>query len=111
MDKLLAELGRLGLPTGRENAEGVMEVSPKWAYAVGSLLPPVSMIQRLTGGVLGGSDSYDERQLSSVLSWLGVPARQVGARQERGELIGRQFDIADFLKGLAQRGVIESNGG
>lgn len=111
MDKLLAELGRLGLPTGRENAEGVMEVSPKWAYAAGSLLPPVSMIQRLTGGVLGGSDSYDERQLSSMLSWLGVPARQVGARQERGELIGRQFDIADFLKGLAQRGVIESNGG
>jgi hypothetical protein len=33
---------------------------------------------------------------------LGIPVREVGPRQERSELIGRQFKIADLLKKLSK---------
>ena len=112
LDIIGAKLGEItgtdGL--GFRDAEGKLQANPRISYALGSLLPPVSMAQRLTGGLLGGKESYDERQLSSLLSWLGVPVRNVGPRQQRGELINRQFQISQYLQKLARKGEIPSGG-
>jgi uncharacterized protein YukE len=112
VDKLFAELGALtGTDMlGRKNAEGVTEVNPRVSYALANLLPPIGMAQRLSGGALGGKDTYAERANTSRLSWLGVPIREIGPRQQRGEAINRQFQIADLLKELARKGVIENDG-
>jgi hypothetical protein len=109
VDSLIANLGAIGGidAFGRRNADGEVEVNPRVSYAIASLLPPLGQAQRLSGGVLGGKDTYAERANTSRLSWLGVPVREVGTRQQRGEAINRQFQIKDFLKDLARRGVIE----
>ena len=109
----LAEmLGMAGVPTegiGRRNAEGDLEINPKISYALGNLMPPIATLQRLAGGALGGKSTYQERQLSSILNFFGVPVREVGPRQERSETIGRQFKLGDLIGQLAERGLIDSN--
>jgi hypothetical protein len=104
LDKAVAQLGAmLGADSiGRRNPEGVLEISPKASHAMGNIFPPIATVQRLFGGELGGKSTYQERQLSSILNFLGIPVREVGPRQERSELIGRQFKIADLLKKLSK---------
>jgi hypothetical protein len=63
----------------------------------------------LSGGRLGGKPSYEERILSSWLTWLGLPVRNVGEQQQRGAVVGRQFDIAEVLKELVKEEKIEKN--
>jgi hypothetical protein len=105
LDKIVAQLGAIaGIDSiGRRNPEGVLEISPKASYAMGNIFPPIATGQRLFGGELGGKSTYQERQLSSILNFLGVPVREVGPRQERSELIGRQFKIGDLLKELSMK--------
>lgn len=112
VDKLLAGFGAItgSEQFGRRNADGELEVNPEISYALANLLPPIGVLERLSGGRLGGKDTYAERARTSQLSWLGIPVREVGERQQRGEAINRQFQIADFIKDLATRGVIPSDG-
>lgn len=111
IDKVIAMLGALtdneGL--GRRNAEGVLEVNPKVTYALGNLLPSIATGQRITGGALGGKSTYNERQLSNIANFLGIPYREVGPRQQRGEAINRQFKIREELQNLAKKGKVEKN--
>jgi hypothetical protein len=105
LDKAVAQLGEmLGVESiGRRNPEGVLEISPKVSYAMGNIFPPIATGQRLAGGGAGGKSTYQERQLSSILNFFGVPVREVGPRQERSETIGRQFKISDLLQELSRR--------
>ena len=110
--KALAMLAdKLGFEgVGRVNPEtGEYQLNPKVDYLAGNLAPPIGTTQRLSGGRVGGKPSYEERQLSSILTWLGLPVRNVGPDQQRGAVIGKQFDIADLLKELAKQGQIEKN--
>jgi hypothetical protein len=105
LDKAVAQLGEmLGIDSvGRRNPEGVLEISPKVSYAMGNIFPPIATTQRLSGGSLGGKSTYQERQLSSWLNFLGIPIREVGPRQERSETVGRQFKIGDLMKSLSKK--------
>jgi hypothetical protein len=94
---------------GRKTEDGGYALNPKVDYFAGNLLPPIGTAQRLSGGRIGGKPSYEERTLSSWLTWLGIPVRNVGEQQQRGAVIGKQFDIADALKELVKEGKIEKN--
>jgi hypothetical protein len=105
LDKLVAGLGAITGAEGLGRMEnGKLMVSPKASYALGNLVPTVSSLQRLTGGATGGKTTYAERQGSSLLSAAGVPMRNFGPQQQRGETIGRQFTIADLMKEIARKG-------
>lgn len=105
LDRLIAQLGdAVGAGSvGYRDKNGDLVINPRLSYALGNLIPPIATSQRLTGGYLGGKDTYNERQLSSILSWLGVPARQVGEREQRAATIGKQFDIASALKDIGRK--------
>lgn len=111
VDKIIAGIGAAldleGL--GRRNAEGVLEVNPKVNYALGNALPTIASLQRIAGGQLGGKATYNERQLSNIANFFGIPYRDVGARQQRGEAINRQFKIREELQRLARQGKVEKN--
>jgi len=108
-DKAIAWLAdNLGLSgIGRTGAEGNLEINPKVNYALGNLIPTVGTAQRLSGGALGGKETYNERQLTSLATFLGLPVRNIGPRQQRGEAINRQFKLAEELQNLAQTGKIQ----
>ena len=111
-DKAIAWLAEnLGVDAiGRTGADGKLEINPKVNYALGNLIPTVGTAQRLSGGAIGGKDTYEERMLTSWLTALGVPVKNIGPRQQRGEAINRQFKIAEELRKLSQKGKIEKNG-
>jgi hypothetical protein len=70
------------------------------SYIIEQALPPLAQINRLTGGFTGGKETLNERWLSSVSSWFGIPYQGVGATQEKAEVIRRQFEVKDFDKQL-----------
>jgi hypothetical protein len=119
LDRLMAEismkvLGDQGLPfsqgpLARVNADGKTELDPFVSYGIGNAIPLIAKIQRLTGGLLGGKPTYQERTATSWLSEFGIPVRNVGEREQRGATIGKQFDIAELMKELARRGLVEKN--
>jgi hypothetical protein len=111
LDKAVAWLAdNLGIDAvGRTGAEGELEINPKFNYALGNLLPTIGTAQRISGGAIGGKPTYEERQLSSLATFFGLPMRSIGEGQQRGEAISRQFRFAEELKGLAQKGKIEKN--
>lgn len=82
--------------------------SEKAGYAATSLLPTLGQLQRLVPQ-LGGSTRGQERQVSSVLSTLGVPIRQVPLAEQERELQRRQYALRDYLKELRDRGFITSD--
>lgn len=107
MDAALAWVGdKLGIdPIGqRDPTTGKLMITPKAQYFGGAVLPPIATVQRLSGGVAGGKDSYKERTLSSWANWLGLPIREIGPDQQRSEAISRQFEVKDFAKMLEKRG-------
>jgi hypothetical protein len=93
---------------GRDPETGKLMITPKAQYFAGAVLPPVATVQRLgqgvTGGNIGGKESYKERTLSSWANWLGLPIRELGPDQQRSEAISRQFEVKDFAKLLEKRG-------
>jgi len=108
VDAAVAWLGdKLGLDfVGKRDETGKLLISSKAQYAPNALIPTLSQAQRLSGGRLGGKGTYEERQLSSILNYFGVPARYVGPDQQRSEAINRQFAMKDFAKLLEERGLI-----
>jgi hypothetical protein len=92
---------------GRDPKTGKLMVTPKAQYFGGAVLPPIAVLQRLgqgiTGGNIGGKESYKERTLSSWANWLGLPVREIGPDQQRSEAISRQFEVKEFAKILEKQ--------
>lgn len=59
-------------------------------YIIESLIPSLGQFNRVTGGMFGGKDTLEERMFSSWFNFFGIPARQIGEKQERSEIIRRQ---------------------
>jgi hypothetical protein len=89
------------------DSNGKMLIDPRVTYVIEQALPTLAQGFRLTGGKLGGKESLEERWIGNVLNWFGVPYRQIGEQQQRGEAIRRQFEMKDLEKQL--EGIIESN--
>lgn len=106
LDKAIAKgLELIGVDS--RNAEGQLTISPELSTQLGSIIPLLGKAERLSGGLVGGKPTYNERWLTSVLTELGVPVRKVGPRQQRGELISRQFKLSDLMKALENRGMVQ----
>jgi hypothetical protein len=108
-DKAIAALASmLGVDAiGQRDAQGNLTINPKVNYALGNLIPTFGTAQRLSGGSIGGKANYSERMLTSWLNAAGVPLRNVGPQQQRGELIGRQFKMAEEIKRLSKKGKVQ----
>ena len=110
-DKAIAALASaLGVDAiGQRDADGNLTINPKVNYALGNLIPTVGTAQRLSGGAIGGKATYNERMATSWLNALGIPIRDIGPRQQRGEAINRQFKLAEELQNLSRKGKIGKN--
>lgn len=86
---------------------GKVMIAPQATYVIENALPILAQAYRLSGGRLGGKESLNERWVGNVLNWFGVPLRQIGETQQRGEAIRRNFQLADLEKQL--KGIIEKN--
>ena len=107
IDKAVAALGAfLGADAlgKRDPKTGELLINPKFQYAIPNIIPPLAQAERLSGGEVGGKGTYDERQLSSILNYVGIPVREIGPQQQRSEIINRQFKIKDYLKYLEGKG-------
>jgi hypothetical protein len=85
---------------------GKVMIAPQATYILEQALPILAQANRLSGGKIGGKESLNERWLSSVLNWFGVPYRQIGEGQQRSEAIRRQFEMNDLqqqLKDIIER--------
>ena len=109
IDRALAEiLARTPGLTGetRKGRNKPREISGRASYAAGQFLPLIANLQRLSGGALGGKESYGKRTLSAWLNFFGIPYEQVGETQERAERLRRQFDIRDAVNEMVKLGFI-----
>lgn len=79
---------------------GKMMIDPRATYVIEQALPTLAQAFRLSGGKLGGKESLEERWIGNVLNWFGVPYRQIGEQQQRGEAIRRNFQLSDLEKQL-----------
>ena len=61
--------------------EGELGVAPKFAYGVRNLIPPLAQAERL----VPSSEYGEQAQLSSILSYLGIPLREVTPLQRETE--------------------------
>ena len=80
--------------------DGSMMVDPKVPYLWEQLVPQIGVIHRVFGGRTGGKDTLEERQMSSIANYLGIPYRNITDRQERSESIGRSFKLDNMRKWL-----------
>lgn len=78
-------------------------------YIIETALPQLAQINRLTGGWTGGKDTLEERWLSSVLNWLGIPYRGVGPDQENSELTRRDYALQDLRDLVKDRDTLNAN--
>jgi hypothetical protein len=105
LDKGIAKLLELAGVESR-NDEGKLTIPDELSTQMGSVIPLLGKAQRLSGGLVGGKPTYNERWLTSVLTEIGVPVRKVGPRQQRGELISRGFKLSDLMQALEDRGMV-----
>ena len=80
--------------------QGNMLLDARVNYVIEQFLPLLGQFNRVTGGKFGGKDSLDERMMSSILNWWGIPLRYIGPEQERGEIIRRRYEGQDALDDL-----------
>jgi hypothetical protein len=88
--------------TSRDKKSGQLLMDPRVIYTIEQFIPPLAQSFRLSGGKLGGKETLQERWLSSVLTWFGVPYREIGEQQMRSEVIRRRYALDDFQKMLEQ---------
>lgn len=113
IDKALAEaLGLIGADKAAplvRTADGQERMITDFpAYALGNIFPLIAQLQRITGGRLGGKESYEDRQNAAIASWFGLPIDFVTERMKGSELIGRKFNLNDYTKLLTTLGLIPS---
>ena len=90
------------------DADGNIMLDSKINYIIETILPQLAQINRLTGGFTGGKDTLEERQLSSILNWLGIPYRGVGPKQENAELVRRDYGMQDFRQLIKDRDTLNA---
>ena len=90
------------------DADGNIMLDSKINYIIETILPQLAQINRLTGGFTGGKDTLEERQLSSILNWLGIPYRGVGPEQENAELVRRDYGMQDFRQLIKDRDTLNA---
>lgn len=73
-------------------------------HIVESVFPIVAQINRLTGGATGGKEALEERMLSSIFNYAGIPAREIGPVQQRTEAQRRNREVQDLIAQLKQYG-------
>lgn len=88
--------------------EGNKTISGFTQYALGNAIPIVSRLQRLSGGRLGGKESYRTRTGQSWLNELGFPITVIKDKDVRSEIINRQFTLRDFVEEIIDRQLIPS---
>lgn len=76
----------------------------RFTHIVESIFPIVAQINRLTGGATGGKEALEERMLSSIFNYAGIPAREIGPVQQRQEAQRRNKEIEDLIAQLKQYG-------
>jgi hypothetical protein len=114
IDKYLAQalnaLGAKGAaPKVRdETGKETQMITDYPSYALGNFIPLIATLQRITGGKLGGKQSYADRQPSAIASFLGLPVDYVSEKMQGSEAVGRQFNISDYLGELQRLGLVES---
>jgi len=86
--------------------EGNKTISGFTQYALGNAIPLVARLQRLSGGRLGGKESYETRTGQSWLNELGFPITIIKDSDVRSEFINRQFTLGDFVKEMIDRQLI-----
>lgn len=107
-EKILAQiidrLGGEGVVRYDQKTEELM--MPMWIqYSIESYIPILAQINRVSGGRTGGKETLNERQLTSIMSWLGLPVKKVGDVQSSKELISQQFELGRRSKNLGQDAV------
>ena len=75
-------------------------------YARGNINPIVARLQRLSGGKLGGKETYATRTGASWMSELGIPLSIIQDSAVRGEYINRKFKLEDWVKDLISRNLL-----
>ena len=73
-------------------------------HIVESIFPIIAQINRLTGGATGGKEALEERMLSSILNYTGIPAREIGPVQQRQEAQRRDREVQDLIQQLKRYG-------
>ena len=109
---LAAALNALGLegaaPKVRsETGEEVQMITDFPSYALGNILPLIATLQRISGGKLGGKESYADRQNAAIATFTGIPLDFVTDRMQGSEAIGRQFAIKDYAGELNRLGLLK----
>jgi len=100
----LVGLGERFAPT--DPITGEQQILEFGSYAAGNFVPLLAQLQRLSGGKLGGKESYDDNQLNAIATFFGVPLYVVSEYQQGSEAKGRQFKIRDFVTHLKERGYL-----
>ena len=83
---------------------GNLVMDERVTHTVESIFPIIAQINRLTGGATGGKEALEERMLSSILNYLGIPARYIGPVQQKQEAQRQNREMEDLLKQLKQYG-------
>lgn len=79
------------------------------SYVIEQALVPLQQINRLSGGFTGGKANLNERWLSSVLNWFGIPYQGIGPEQENAELVRRSFELEKLKEEIAKKQRIEKD--
>lgn len=86
---------------GQTTPDGKKFVDERALYALQNLVPFLAQGERL----LPSTETGQEKQFQSLLGYLGVPVRQIGERQQRGELMSRLAEINKIIaEGKAMQG-------
>ena len=70
-------------------------------------MPLIATLQRISGGKLGGKESYADRQNAAIATFTGIPLDFVTDRMQGSEAIGRQFAIKDYAGELNRLGLLK----
>ena len=81
-------------------------MSSRTAYGVSNAFPTLATIQRLFPQA-GGKEAYQDRQGSSIASFVGLPYRKVSQGEQFNEMLRRQFEIKRYLSGLTRTGQLK----
>ena len=73
-------------------------------HTVESIFPIIAQINRLTGGATGGKEALEERMLSSIFNYVGIPAREIGPVQQKQEAQRLDKEVQDLITQLKQYG-------
>jgi len=88
--KLLDRLSAAGLVEYNKKTNE-LEMRSEIQYIIESNLPTLAHINRFSNGRTGGRNGENEKWVSSILGWFGVPVKISGDEQIAKELISRQF--------------------